>query len=213
VLGSDIYEIGAKLNLSPETVLAELEAHHQERQSWPTETRSFYRALSLSRCEKLLSVYLPLALRLEEGSGEEQINYALHTVAFALATIRFQAELLGLKTLDTDELNSGTSHKQCVSLIHAQLEYIDKMVREAPRDTLSLSADSVETAPEPTAEPDTVHPAAPEDEFLFDLDQIDNIEPSPAAPAEPPLQLEAERRRESRESARERFFRGECDAL
>jgi hypothetical protein len=219
VMGADVYEIAHKLSLTPKKVRVQLEHYHQERVRQPTESKLFYRDLTLSRCERLMHTHLPLALRLEADAGEEQINCSLHTSALVLAVLKFELELL--KALDSGE--APASQQQSLEWLRAQLGHIDKMVSEAPRDTLSLPANGSEpepsaapeaptngAQPEPSAAPDIVYTPEP-NEFVFGLPELDNSEPPrPAAPTEPPVRPEAERRRES---ARERFFRGECDAL
>jgi len=189
VLGADIYEIAAKLNTSAQEVLDLLCQHHKERQAQPTEAKSFYRDLALSRCEKLLSVYLPIGLlkevtleriRCGQVVAEEDVNYSLHAAAFTLALLKFEAELLGLK--DTSSKPNGTGQEDISSWLRAQVEFINKMVREAPRDTLSLPTDGLKAEPKTPEEPRRVCDTLPVEEFEMDL-QSDQIDVAPAAGA------------------------------
>jgi hypothetical protein len=103
--------------------------------------------------------------------------------------------------------------------LRTQVEFINKMVREAPRDTLSLPTDGLEAEPTTPEEPRRVCDTLPVEESEIDLES-DQIEVAPAAGAPnieapdvgPSAAVEDPREADRRER-RERFFRGECDAL
>jgi hypothetical protein len=111
----------------------------------------------------------------------------------------------------------GTGQEDISNWLRTQVEFINKMVREAPCDTLSLPTDGLEAEPKTPEEPRRVCDSLVVEESETDLesDQIDVVSAAgniqapdvgPSAPVENPL--EAERR-----ERRKRFFRGECDAL
>jgi len=143
----------------------------------------------------------------------------LHCAAFCLATLKFQAELLGLRNPEPGRI-AGTGAQEVLSWLRTQTEFIKQVAREAPRDVVDLPTEQLDGAQSPATEmrtpgSQTDRDKLPSEDFELDLD-LDEIEilvagaptaetsaEGPSGPVEDPL--EAERR--------ERFFRDECDAL
>jgi hypothetical protein len=229
--GFSIHEISAQLGLPLDQISDLLCEHHRQRQAEPIEAKSFYRDLASSRVDALLKVYLPIALmdsvsikrlRCGEPIEEQSLDHPLHCAAFCLAALKFQAELLGLRNLEPARI-AGTGAQDVLSWLHNQTEFIKQIAREAPPDVVTLPTEQLDGPQSPATEMKTLGSQTYRDKLrseAFELDvDIDEIEipvarapttgtlgGDPSGPVEDPL--EAERR-----ERRERFFRGECDAL
>jgi hypothetical protein len=226
--GFSIHEISAQLDLPLDQISELLCEHHRQRQAQPIEAKSFYRDLASSRVDALLKVYLPIALmdsvsikrlRCGEPIEEQSLDHPLHCAAFCLAALKFQAELLGLRNTEPVRI-AGTGAKEVLSWLRTQTEFIEQVVREAPRDVVDLPTEKLDGAQSPATEMRTRGSQAHRDklpseglELDVDVDEIEipvaraptteTLGGGPSAPVEDPL--EAERR--------ERFFRDEWDAL
>jgi hypothetical protein len=205
--------------------------HHTERQACPTEANDFYRHIAVSRVESLLKTYLPIALMKEviverirngEPVPEEDVVYPLHCAAFCLATLKFQAELLGLRNPEPGRI-AGTGAQEVLSWLRTQTKFIKQVAREAPRDVVDFPTEQLDGAQSPATEMRTPGSQAHRDklpsenlELDVDLDEVEipvsgastteTVGGGRSAPVEDPFEVE-------RRSRRERFFRGECDAL
>jgi hypothetical protein len=228
VLGFSVHEIGQQTGLSVEKVGELLVSHHRQRRSTRAEGIDFYRDLALARAEALIRVYLQTALRdsrtverLRAGEPvvEEDVDHPLRCACLVLSLLRFQTELLGLRAGEVFKTDKAGS-EGVLSWLRNQTEFIKQVVREAPSDVATLPTEQLDSARSQATELKTLgsqvdrHKLSSEDlELDFDPDQVEipvavastteTLGRGPSDPVEDPL--EAERR--------ERFFRGECDAL
>jgi hypothetical protein len=227
VLGFSVHEIGQQTGLSVEKVGELLVSHHQQRRLSKAEGIDFYRDLALARAEALIRVYLQTALRdsitverfRADQRAEEDVDHPLRCACLVLSLLRFQSELLGLRTGEIFKTDKA-SPEAVLSWLRTQTEFIRQIAREAPRDIAVLPTEQLDGAHSPATEMRTPGSQAhrdklPNEELGLDVD-LDEINIPPAktlttetlgadlsAPVENPL--EAERR--------ERFFRDEWDAL
>jgi hypothetical protein len=144
VLGADIFEISAKLGLPVREVSELLASHLQVLETQPTQQKGFYRALCIAQLDKLLATYLEIALMKEvtierirsgEAVAEEDYRYPLACAHLCIAAIKLKSELLGLKL---SELVVDASPRSAMDWLATQREFIQKVVAQAPSDTLDL---------------------------------------------------------------------------
>ncbi len=231
VEGQTNEEIAATLGISTREVSQMLMAHHESCQKEPTESVSFYRALAVARCERLLRVYLPVGvlkkvvldrLRCGEAVLEEDVHYPLAVAAFVLNVLRYQSQLLGLTVVSERRTQSLSSH-QTLDWLRTQREIIEQIVAEAPRDVTDLPVKQLDGAERSLAEGDlevsaavaelgkvsaTTAPDDPDDLDIGEIEFPTVTKKGTKPPPDPQVQAEidhAERRR--------RFFAGQPDGL
>ena len=231
IQGFSVHEISQQVGLPPVEVDELLMKHHTERQACPTEANDFYRHIAVSRVESLLKTYLPIALMKEvilerirsgEPVPEGDVVHPLHCAAFCLAALKFQAELLGLRNPEPARI-AGAGAQEVLSWLRTQTEFINQVVREAPRDVVVLPTEQLDGAQSPAtqmktpgSQTDRAKLASEELELDVDLNEIEipvagapiteTLRGGLSGPVEDPLEA-------GRREYREPFFRGECDAL
>ena len=160
VLGFSVHEIGQQTGLSVEKVGELLVSHHQQRRLSKAEGIDFYRDLALARAEALIRVYLQTALRdsitverLRAGEpvAEEDVDHPLRCACLVLSLLRFQSELLGLRTGEIFKTDKA-SPEAVLSWLRTQTEFIKQVVREAPRDVVVLPTEQLDGAQSPATE-------------------------------------------------------------
>jgi hypothetical protein len=158
VEGFDNSEIAAELGI-PAPKVSELLAEEHRRQI-ALCSPEFFRTLNLARSERLIRTYLPLALmetitveRIRAGQSvdEESIDHPLRCACLVLSLLRFQSELLGLRTGEIFKTDKA-SPEAVLSWLRTQTEFIRQIAREAPRDIAVLPTEQLDGAQSPAPE-------------------------------------------------------------
>jgi hypothetical protein len=226
VEGFDNSEIAAELGL-PAPKVSELLTEEHRRQT-ALCSPEFFRTLNLARSERLIKTYLPLALmetvtveRIRAGQSVdgESIDHPLRCACLVLSLLRFQSELLGLRAAEVFKTDK-VGPEDVLSWLRTQTEFVKQLAREAPPDVVTLPTEQLDGAQSPATETKTSGSQTYRDKLRSEAFELDvdieipvarapttgTLGGGPSGPVEDPL--EAERR-----ERRERFFRGECDAL
>jgi hypothetical protein len=148
-MGYSILEIADELKRSEAYVRNILSKAALAEREGTEEFIGIHRQVELKRTEIMLKHYMPLSLmdsitlqRIRAGEPVEvdSLEYPLRSAFMVLEIIKLRAKLMGL--YPKDNVQPAQDPADLVSWLHTQLEFIQGMAVQAPKDVLSLELET-----------------------------------------------------------------------